>query len=263
MKSIRSGRGLGDSLYLQSVARALNQPLHILSDWPELFKGYQVSPHSRRADLVSHYVVRKGAKGTSQFQDMCISVGLPTTVDLRLDWVPSPAGLPTGKPIVCVQLPRAPMGRSDGFGACLLPDCQAIQTAINAIAGKATIVQIGAGQPLFNFSGIDIDLSNRTTVAQLLDVACAAYAFIGYPSFIVPLAESLSKPALLVWSRCGLNHRDAFLNRVPPAKILHKPTSKHVIDDAAKVHIEGAANGLLRQGHSTTEAGRETDCVSG
>jgi hypothetical protein len=94
---------------------------------------------------------------------------------------------------------------------------------------------------LHQFTGIDIDLANKTTVSDLFDVATKAVAFLGYVSFIVPLAESLSKPALLVWSRRGLSAPHQFVRVITPQKVLHKPSSRFVWDDATEQELNEAA----------------------
>lgn len=256
-RSIRAGMGLGDSLYLQSVARHLvarGERLSVCSTWPEVFLPLpvQVEPFRRLGvDICAHYTMRKSKPETTQFQDCCIQAGIREPVALQLDW-----GAPTnpelvdrlrqyGKPIVCVQLPRAPMGRTDGFGKSLLPDCRVIQRLIDGLRGRALLVQIGAGAPLFNFTGIDVDLANKTTVSEMLDVASVADAFLGYCSFLVPLAESFSRPALFVWSSRGLRDGQNYIRQITPKKILHKPTSRFVIDDWPSGQILGALDGLL------------------
>lgn len=258
MKRIRSGMGLGDSLYLQSVVRHFverdQQRLQVCSNWPDVFRPLGervvVTPFTRFGiDILAHYSLRKRYAST-QFVDCCIQAGITEPVDLRIDWVQTNSKLVERlrgcrRPIVCVQLPRAPMGRTDGFGMELLPDCHTIQTAIDALRDRAVIVQIGAGKPLYRFTGIDIDLANETTVAELLDVASMASAFLGYVSFLVPLAESLNKPALLVWSKRGAKARHEFIRQITPQKVLHKASSRYVMDDAPAPQIIEAAHALL------------------
>lgn len=245
MKGIRCGRGFGDSLYLQSVVRHLlekgHQGLRVKSDWPDVFRSLpraDVVPFSRAGiDILAHYSSRKGVVGTTQFQDCCACAGIEELVELRLDWKVTNQKLVDrlrahGRPVMVVQLPRTPMGRSDGFGATLLPDCRALQRLINR--GKEegrTVVQIGAGEPLYKFAGIDIDLANKTSVAETIDAAWAADSMLGYVSFLVPLAESLGKPAMFVWSRRGLKDRQQYVRQITPAKILHAATSKFLMDD--------------------------------
>lgn len=257
-RSIRGGMGLGDAFYVQSVARHLieqGEALRVHSAWPEVFKPLgrmaQVVPFSRNVQILAHYAPRKARTDTRQFEDCVIQAGLKPPVDLRIDWVAEDLGLldslkAHGKPILCVQLPRAPMGRKDGFGAELLPDCRVIQTLIDRLKERALVVQIGSGVALHHFEGIDVDLTNRTSVSQLIDIASIADGFLGYVSFIVPMAESLSKPALLVWSRKGLKAGHPYIRQITPEKVLQKASSKALMDDASPKKVNEAADAFLR-----------------
>lgn len=245
---MRGGSGLGDAIYLNAVARHLvvqGHKVEVCSNWPEVFRftDVQVSPFRReRINRLAHYSARKGRVGTTQFQDCCDSAQVKN-VELKLDWVSGEVNLP--KPYICVQLPRAPMGRSDGFGKEILPDCRRIQQAIDAIKGRATVVQIGSGKPLFSFERVDIDLSNKTSVSQMIDVASQAIAFIGYPSFLVPLAEALDKRALLVWSRKGLVSGTQYVRQITPQKVIHKPSCRWVIDNCNEAQIVEEVNAFF------------------
>lgn len=240
-KTIRCGRGLGDAIYLHSVVRHLlarGEALRVKSDYPAVFKDLpvEVEPFSRVAAITAHYASRKGVDGTTQFEDCCINAGIKEPVELRMDWTPSNPALierlrAPGRPILVVALPRAPMGRADGFGAEVLPDCRVIQRLLDGYKATHTIVQVGAGTPLHRFTGIDIDLANATTVAELIDAASVADRFLGYCSFLVPLAESFGRPAMFVWSRRGLSSRSVYVRQITPRKVLHLETSSHMIDD--------------------------------
>lgn len=259
MKSIRGGMGLGDALYVQAVARHIirkrGERLKVCTEWPDVFKPLgnkvEIAPFTRHGiNYLAHYSARKNWTGTDQFQDCCLSAGVVDKVDLKLDWQAEDSDLiaqvtKSGRPVVVVQLPRAPMGRTDGFGAELLPDCQRIQDAIDLIDGEATKVLVGAGKALFDFKGIDIDLSNRTTVSQLLDVASVAHGFLGYVSYCVPLAESFDSPGLFVWSRCGLNSGTPYVKQITPKKILHRASSRHVIDDCPPEALADAVENFM------------------
>jgi len=259
LKRMRGGKGLGDALYVQAAARYLVQRgacLTVCTSWPDVFRplgdAVQTVPFTRAGiDYLAHYTLRKRFPETTQFQDVCIQAGLPPTVELWLDWKPAESDLvkqlrDQGKPVVLVQLPRNPMDRKDGFGRELLPDCTVIQRVIDALRGRAYLVQVGAGTPLYRFKGIDMNLANGTTVSELLDVAAVADRVLGYCSFAVPLAESLDKPALFVWSQRGLRSGQDFIKRITPAKVLHKPSSKWILDKSKDDMLERAADELLR-----------------
>lgn len=227
----------------------------VRSDYPDVFRPLgrrvEVTPFDRRVDILAHYSARKGLRGTTQFQDCCRAAGITDEVDLRLDWVVQDEALvrrvkEDGRPVVVVQLPRAPMGRTDGFGAELLPDCRSLQLAIDTVRERALVVQVGAGEPLFRFTGIHADLANRTTVGQLIDVASVADGFIGYCSFLLPLAESFHRPALMVWSQRGLKAGHPYIRQITPTKVIHRSDTTRAVMDNDKDAIREAAHEFLR-----------------
>lgn len=263
MISIRAGSGLGDSLYLQGVARHLVRQgarIEVCSDWPDIFRPLadkvRMSPFRRRpVDRIAHYTGRRRVAGTDQFRDCCISAGILEPVELRLDWrvgnrQPLNELLAHGRPIVLVQLPREPMARGDGYAMELLPDCRVLQRAIDLLRGRALLVQVGKGQPLHRFDGIDVDLAGLTTISGLLDVASVATAFLGYCSFMVPLAESFGRPGLFIWSRRGLGSRNEVISGLTPTKVLHGAASRAVVDDCDDDELAGAVDALLGQGRA-------------
>jgi hypothetical protein len=256
MISIRSGRGLGDALYLQGVARHLvekGQDVEVCTGWPDVFRPLadkvRVSPFRKdRLDRVAHYVSRKTIKDTDQFTDCCKSAGIDEPVDFRLDWqVVSPVWKEMiSHPLVLVQLPREPMDRKDGYGMELLPDCRTIQRAIDMLRERGVkVVQIGKGEPLYTFRNLTADLSNMTSVTDVLDLASLADGMLGYCSFMAPLAECLNRPALLVWSRRGLRSNNPFIRQIVPTKIFNKPSSRAVMDDCSDQELTEAVDAFL------------------
>jgi hypothetical protein len=255
-KTIRGGQGIGDALYVQAVARhyvAKGTKLRVATSWPEIFKplGVEIIPFTRQGiDILAHYSMRKRYKETTQFKDVCLQAGITENIDLKIDWkITNPElvkSLKTDKKLCIVQMPRNPMGRTDGFGKELLPDCKVIQGIINALKSTYTIAQIGAGEAIYKFEGVDIDLSNKTSVNELLDIASEADMFLGYCSFVIPLAESFDKPALIVWSSKGLRSVDPYIHTITPEKILHKQSSKFVIDNWEHQKITDIVNEFLR-----------------
>lgn len=260
MRTIRGGKGIGDALYVQAVARHLvaRERLRVATSWPEIFRplGDRVEcvPFTRVGiQILAHYSLRKARVTTDQFTDCCLQAGLKGPVELRLDWQIENTTLTdamrrqaAGRPICLVQLPRAPMGRTDGFGMELLPDCSAIQRAIDRLRGRVLLVQVGAGRPLHRFEGLDVDLAGQTTLPQLLDVAAEADGALGYCSFMLPLCESLGKRALLVWSRRGLKSRTGYIRQITPEKVVHRKDLVLSVNDGADDGIESAADAFLR-----------------
>ena len=247
MKSIRGGMGLGDALYLQALVGHLlelwaRESFEVCNRYPEVFaplgERVRVSPFRRdRIDVLGHYARRKG-QHSRQWQDVCLEAGAPDSLELRLTWRRTDAELvrmveqkAEGRPIVLVQLPRAPMGRTDGFGHELLPDCRKIQRQLDELAGRVFFVLVGSGYPLFRFRGIDLDLTEKTSVSQLIDLAEASAGLIGYCSFFVPLAEGFKKPALFAWSARGMRSATVYVRTITPAKILERASSFWFVDE--------------------------------
>lgn len=261
MIRIRGGAGLGDAIYIQSVARHFTeqgQRVEACCDWPDVFSplgdAVTVSPFRRTdIDRLAHYSLRRGVVGTTQFEDCCIQAGIRGRIPLQLDWVPRNHSLidrlrRDGRPIIVVQMPRAPFGRTDGYGAELLPDCFAIQRAIDKLSERAFLVQVGNGKPLYRFVRVDLDLANRTSVKDLLDLASVCDGFLGYPSFFIPLSEAMNKRSLLVWSRRGFDSPHEPVRLMTPQKLLHRPELASVVmDDCLDDEMERAVNALCRK----------------
>jgi hypothetical protein len=251
MISVRGGNGLGDALYVQGVVRHLVQTekVEVCTSWPDVFRPLNgrvvFSPFRRRpVNRVAHYASRRHLIG-SQFQDCCVSAGIPKDTEFKLDWEPQNVELiwrlkELAKPIVVVQMPRPPFGRDDGFGMEFLPDFAVVQQAISAIKDRVSLVMVGTGKPIVKYAGIDLDLSNKTTVSDLIDVAHAAHGFLGQCSFIVPLAECFSKPVHIIWSRNHIKSHQAVVRQMTPQKILHGPCSSFSYDDQEVAEVMDA-----------------------
>jgi hypothetical protein len=263
MREIRAGSGLGDSIYLQSIVRHLRmsgKDIIVRSNYPDVFRPLNVSVTQHRKDgkpIVAHYVTRKHTPGTSQFEDMCIMAGIKEPVQMQLDWRVQNTSLLTGieRPIIAVMLPRAPMDRSDGFGSELMPKWEILQNLVNLV--ECTTVQVGAGKAVYNYSGIDVDLANKTSISDLIDVASMVDGFIGTCSFMLPLAESLGKPFFALWSSRGLKSRTAYISSVTPEKAIHrKDLGRYAIDSSPWESIESAFRVFLRQASCREGSGR-------
>lgn len=257
---IRSGAGLGDSLYVQALARELvarGRRVVALTDYPDVFLPLRgrvaTEPFDRRrANVVAHYTPRKDRPETDQFTDCCLVAGVTGRVPFVLDWrVTDPdliAGLrraAAGRPLVVVGKPRPPMNRTDGFGAALLPREAAYRTVVAALRPHAFVVRVGRGAGPYELTDVDLALES-TTVAQLIDVVSSARAVVGAVSFLVPLAECLGRPGLFVWSARGLTDPNQFISVIRPRKVFHRPDlSRAVMDSAPGPDLMEAARALL------------------
>jgi len=237
---IRGGSGLGDALYLRPICEFLAGNGHqvtVCTNFPDVFIGSSVTvePFRRdRVDMVAHYVGGKNNPATTLWQDMCAHAGVSTP--LRFEWRPRNRRLirqieqdAAGRPILLVHGGREPMGRRDKFGIELLPFEGAFNATIAAVE-DCYKVRIGRGDQLYPVT-CDVDLTNQTSVADVLDIAAVSAGVVSMCGFPVPLAEALDKPALFVWSSRGILSAHQFIRTVTPAKILSKASSSFVVDD--------------------------------
>jgi hypothetical protein len=254
MREIRAGSGLGDSIYLQSVARHMvmqGKQIVVRSNYPDVFRpiGVPVVQFHKLGNCVAaHYATRMRMQQTDQFQDMCITAGISGPVEMRLDWQPFNDEFLSGlkRPVIAVMLPRLPMDRTDGFGIDLMPNWHVMQTLIDKC--DTSILQIGSGKAVHAFSGIDRDLSNKTSIRDVLDIASMVDGFIGTCSFMIPLAESLGKPYFCLWSGKGLVSETQYLRQITPQKIIHRKDLAHyAVDNSPANRIEQAFEAFLRQ----------------
>lgn len=257
---MRAGSGLGDSIYLQSIARYFVEQGHdveVSTDYPDVF--LPLAPHYRTIpmlkaqpfNVIAHYTQRRQnpAYREDQFQSMCITAGIPADTELRMDWVVRNQALvddvtrrAAGRKIVLVTLPREPFGRVDGMGLSLFPDCRLIDAMVAHFGDRAFVVQVGAlkaksdgreykARPLFTYKRVDLDLTDKTSISDLLDLSLTADLNIGQCSWIIPMAESFNKPLIVLWGHGVRTDRNAFMQSVTPEKVLHGKKSFFAWDD--------------------------------
>jgi len=250
MRKIRGGSGLGDSIYLRPFVEHYLQRgerVEVCTNYGEVFSGLDVTISPFRRDSVNkvcHYVSGKTRQGTTQWEDLCISAG--EEIPFRFDWTIRNTlmtrdlqAMAAGRPIIMVNGGRPPMGRSDGFAREMLPARAAFDTVLAALDGCFT-VEVGKGAELYPLIA-DVDLADRTTPSDLLDIATVAAGLVGQCSFMIPLAEAFDKPLMVVWAAKGLTSATEFIRLCRPQKILSKPTSTFVMDDWSLEQIAAAA----------------------
>ena len=241
MIRVRSGAGLGDSIYLRVVAERLarEQAVTALTDYPDVFFGSEVKtePFTRALPCIAaHYPASMEVQGETQFASMLRTAGLPPDVPLRFTWNIRNVDLvrhlragADGLPIVLVHGGCTAMQRKDNFSADMLPRQSAFETALGALRGCYR-VGIGKAERLYNLP-LDEDLHGKTSVADLLDIAYACGGILAQCSFCVPLAEVFDKPLLAVWAAKGLVSSNPYIRHITSQKVLTKSTSSFAMDD--------------------------------
>ena len=223
--------------------------LEVCSDWPDVFShlnprkvtkkdgsvqmnpggAFDIAPFARsRIDVVAHYSGRKTVKGTSQMEDCFISAKLPPILNPELKWritnpeltgrIQKAAG---ARRIVFFQHLRPPMDRKDGFGDEMVPSQYSVADVLSALKrdGDTFVIKIGQGESLDSVP-FDMDLRNRLTVKELLDVACVSDLFVGQCSLIIPLSECLGIPCVILFGHGIRSASHPFIRSICPEKLL-------------------------------------------
>ncbi len=251
MKRVRGGAGLGDAIYIRAIVEQMlrdNQEVTVCSDYPAVFEqlpGVKTAPFSREnIQVLAHYTLGKTSTTTTQWDDVQRSARVPAP--LKITWTIKNQELvdairkdAAGRPVVLVHGGRTPMGRTDGFGAELLPEREPFEQVLDELK-HCFRVRVGKGADLYPLT-VDVDLNGGTTVTDLLDLGAACDGMVGQCSWVIPLAEVFDKPLLCVWSAAGLRSPTAYVKLITPEKVLHKSTSRWVIDDWTERNIRDMA----------------------
>lgn len=253
---IRGGSGLGDSLYMRPIAEYFakrGQQVTALSNFPDVFIGSKVGvePFARNnCHVVAHYVSGKENPDTTQWQDICVAAGASTA--LRFNWSLTNTALverikreAAGRRIILVHGGRTPMARMDGFAMDLLPS----KSTFDAVLGGMTdclSVAIGGDDGICYQPHVDVDLTGKTTVAELLDLAWVCDGVVAQCSFAVPMAECFDKPLLAIWSHRAAGSNQAYIRTITPRKVLSKASSTFAMDDWDNERISEAVNAFRK-----------------
>lgn len=248
---IRGGSGLGDALYVRIIAEHFirkGKKVTVCSDYAGVFEGTgaTIEPFGRtNISILAHYTQGKNNAETTQWEDVCRSAGV--SLPLAFDWSVKNLGLvnglvdkAAGRKIIVVHGGRAPMGRTDGFGAEMLPDRRAFELVL-ATLSDCFLVRMGKGVQTYPLP-VDVDLNGGTSITDLIDVMACCDGAVAQCSFAVPLAECFNKPLLTIWAAAGLTSSQPYIRAITPKKILSKPTSVFAMDDWTEEQILEVAN---------------------
>lgn len=249
---IRGGSGLGDSLYVRPIAEHFaekGQQVTALTNYPDIYRGTKINtePFSRtNCHVVAHYVNGKSKTDTTQWQDVCAAAGV--NIPMRFDWSIQNQSLvdqiqraANGRRIILAHGGRAPMGRSDGFAMELLPAQWVFEDTLKSMK-DCLVVSIGGTDGVRYQLSAEIDLTGKTTVSDMLDLAWICTGVVAQCSFAVPMAECFDKPLLAVWSERAKASNQAYIRTITPQKVLSKPSSRWVMDDWDQVRITEAVD---------------------
>ena len=245
---IRGPSGFGDAIYMNSIANAFHlqyEKVLVRTKYPEIFKYIPgVEPVAFKkggADLEFNYGGRRrNDQTTTQWKDLLITSGLDKNTPYQTIWkltnteiINTIQDKSQGKKLLVVSAPHIPFDRLDQFGLELIPNYKKFIPLIKMARDKGYyIIQLGRGKCIFDFGKnmIDLDLKNKTTVCDMMDIGMIGDLFLGQCGNIVPLAEGYKKKLFIVFSQKGLNSNTEFLKNITGRKICSTEKSNYAID---------------------------------
>ena len=245
---IRGPSGLGDAIYVNPIAQAFSRmydKVLVRTKYPEVFKyckKVETVPFKKGgADKEFNYGgKRREDQSTSQWQDLLITSGLSMNTPYVIEWRLTNRQLEKmindnaeNKKILIMSSPHVPFARLDKFGLELIPNWKKFIPLLEYAKDNGYfIIQAGKGKCLWDYGKlIDIDLTNKTTVCDIMDLGIIGDVFLGQPGFIVPLAEGNGKNLYLIFSRRGLNCNTEFLKNITGKKVCSTRRGFWGVDD--------------------------------
>ncbi|WP_395406299.1 hypothetical protein ACHMW6_06400 [Pseudoduganella sp. UC29_106] len=232
MKRLRGGGGLGDSLYVRPICDELirrGEEITVLTNFADVFigSGAKVVPFSRdNVQILAHYVSGKSNPDTNQWQDVCNSAGVQAPMQFQWgvrneDLASQARDRAAGRPIILAHGGRKPMGRMDGFAMDLMPERAGFEVALGGLSDCLTI-SVGGTVGLEYDMPVEWDLTGKTNVSDLLDLASLCDGVVAQCSFAVPMAECFDKPLLAIWSQRAAGSNQAYIRTITPQKVFEQ-----------------------------------------
>lgn len=229
MMKIRGNSGLGDAVYLYSVAKHLQdngELVEVLSNYPEIYEalGCAVQDYDRAltVDLDCNYCHKKG-RDSAQMADISEPVG----IDL-------PIRLSRTKPTILVPRWGNPMNNKIDRSE-LIPDRAPVQDFIDL--HDALYIQVGESDQAHSedWDNIDIDLTDRTSVPALMWLYSAVDGVLSTIGNPVAFAEAFDTPLFCVFAQSGFDSNNRFFSTIRPHKVITKETSYYAVDSDADI----------------------------
>jgi hypothetical protein len=233
---IKGPSGLGDAIYLYPVVKwytARYDKVIVRSFYPELFqniKNVEVEPFRAKGDinLKCSYTKRKYTAGTSQFEDIVIGAEIKEALDFKIDWEIKNKGIEEiirkevkGKKVCIITAPYEPFAREDKWGKLLRIKSGMMQTIVDKYRDKVFFIQVGGRFTLTEIKGTQLNLINKISVSDLIDLVCVGDIGLSQIGNMLPICESLGKKNFLFFAETGLKCDNKFISSITPEKIIH------------------------------------------
>jgi len=224
---IKGPTGFGDAIYMYPIVKHFiegGDNVTVLTRHPYVFENLDcdIAPIDDGYDIDCNYIRRKGDPNTNQFQDMCIEAGIKRQIPLKLDYPRTFNN--TTKRICLVQRPYYPMNE-ERLRTELMPDYTIMQRLIHDHP-DLFFVEVGQSSAYgFKFSGIGLDMVDKTDYKGLLDLYSMADIVLSQIGYSVALAEALDTRIFVLFAQSGLDSEEYFFRTITPKKVITKESS--------------------------------------
>lgn len=197
---IRTLSGLGDAVYGYPIVKQLARKtaVTVCTKYPEVFsnlKNVQTTDDRSNCDLVLRYT---RAQGKTQWEEICKCAGFE--VQFIFEWPKTLPGFeipqaPQGKKLCVIKEPCVAHMHKSAKNYSMSPKVEEMQAWVNANSRRFYFVSVGHDEQFkARLKGIDLDLTNKLTVPQLLTLCANAGAIATQIGHLVPIAQGLRIP---------------------------------------------------------------------
>jgi hypothetical protein len=115
------------------------------------------------------------------------------------------------KKLLLFSAAHRPFGRDDGRGDTMIPNWSKFNCLLDyAKANDYYIVQIGRGEVMHKYRQVDYDITNNTSISDIMNLGMVADLGIGQCGFMVPLMEGFKKPYYIILAQKGVDAKHDF-----------------------------------------------------
>jgi hypothetical protein len=230
----------------------------ILTKHPEIYealraRGLIISDrYAKEPDRECRYAPRYANQATTTYKDTLILAGIADNLPLEIEFeCQRRFDFPVGKKVCVIRKPSIPMKGKPG-GEVMIPDCNIFKQIIHAFRNEVYFVLAGnsEGDFKFQFKGIDLDLTEKLTVTELLQLIKQSDIALTQCGFFLPFCEALNKKVFIVFADKGMKSKYKFFPHITPKKVINKPNlvGWSIDSEGPGVAIDSFARMLVREG---------------
>jgi hypothetical protein len=256
---LRGAGGFGDSIYMYPVLKYFlkkGETVEILTKYPDIYAplrklGLIISDrYSKAPDTECRYAPRYSIQVTTTYQDTLILSGAPPSLPFTIEFEhPKEFAFSTNKKICVIRKPTMPMKGKSG-GDILIPDCSIIQRLIDKYRNDYYFVLAGNPEGEFNFPlrGIDLDLTEKLTIPEVLQLAFQSDMIITQCGFFIPICETLNRRCFILFSDKGMKSNYKFSPHITPRKVINNYSAVNfAIDNEPFANIDAKFSELAKR----------------